>query len=255
MADPMADLLLQAAAMQQLQMQQLMAAGLMGPLPGGLAAVTQNVLGGLSTASSGATGPGGAELAPISSASSPPIRSGKGGGKVMRKIAMCKFFMAGTCQKGIHCNFAHSQEQIGEEVLLPPIAEGGVKMKTMMCKFFMLGTCNKGEMCAFAHSETQIGTPVADKLGDATSEPSANLPARMDSALKGAGRHRSSPYGKGGGRALEDDGLDANGLASLKGLSKKGGKGTMGTSPTDLMRAVQAMHEMQNLAVMQSPSL
>lgn len=54
----MADLLLQAAAMQQLQMQQLMAAGLMGPLPGGLAGVTQNVLGGLSTASSGATGPG-----------------------------------------------------------------------------------------------------------------------------------------------------------------------------------------------------
>lgn len=30
---------------------------------------------------------GGAELAPISSASPPPIRSGKGGGKVMRKIA------------------------------------------------------------------------------------------------------------------------------------------------------------------------
>ena len=26
-------------------------------------------------------------------------------------------------------------------------------------------------------------------------------------------------------------------------------------SPTDLMQAVQAMHEMQNLAVMQSPSL
>ena len=30
---------------------------------------------------------GGAELAPISSASPPPIRSGKGGGGVMRKIA------------------------------------------------------------------------------------------------------------------------------------------------------------------------
>jgi len=252
----MADLLLQAAAMQQLQMQQLMAAGLMGPLPGGLGGLgmsPENVLGGLPAASSGATGPG-AEGAPMPSASPPPIRSGKGGGKVMRKIAMCKFFMAGTCQKGIHCNFAHSQEQIGEEVLLPPIAEGGVKMKTMMCKFFMLGTCNKGEMCAFAHSETQIGTPVADKFGDATSEPreSASLPGRMDSALKGGGRHRSSPYGKGG-KALEDDGLDANGLASLKG--KKGGKGTMGKSPSDLMQAVQAMHEMQNLAVMQSPSL
>lgn len=62
---------------------------------------------------------------------------------------------------GIHCNFAHSQEQIGEEtsaispevfrvfpqfsfrlcphqeVLLPPIAEGGVKMKTMMCSWVL----------------------------------------------------------------------------------------------------------------------
>lgn len=57
----MADLLLQAAAMQQLQMQQLMAAGLMGPLPGGLGGLgmsPENVLGGLPAASSGATGPG-----------------------------------------------------------------------------------------------------------------------------------------------------------------------------------------------------
>ena len=56
----MADLLLQAAAMQQLQMQQLMAAGLMGPLPGGLGAISpQNLLGGLPAASStSATVPG-----------------------------------------------------------------------------------------------------------------------------------------------------------------------------------------------------
>eukprot|EP00437_Effrenium_voratum_P026183 CAMPEP_0181408668 /NCGR_PEP_ID=MMETSP1110-20121109/6419_1 /TAXON_ID=174948 /ORGANISM="Symbiodinium sp., Strain CCMP421" /LENGTH=228 /DNA_ID=CAMNT_0023531145 /DNA_START=52 /DNA_END=738 /DNA_ORIENTATION=- len=41
----------------------------------------------------------------------------KGGvGGVRTKTAMCKFFLEGRCAKGESCTFAHSQEEIGQQV-------------------------------------------------------------------------------------------------------------------------------------------
>ncbi|CAJ1377527.1 unnamed protein product [Effrenium voratum] len=146
MASP--DLLL---AMQQMQMQQLAAMQGLGVLPTALPA-------GLPTMPAAAAMPA-AAMAPAMPAAA-PAQAAQEMVKMAKKMSMCKFFAAGTCNKGTNCSFAHSPEEIGQEV---PVAAATGKVKTSMCKFFPFGTCNKGQSCPFAHVETEIGMPMPER--------------------------------------------------------------------------------------------
>ena len=90
---------------------------------------------------------GGAELAPISSASPPPIRSGKGGGKVMRKIASAG--RANVCFLCVQINVT-MLDNAGSWLTCGKLC--CFQLQPRMCKFFMAGTCQKGGMPMIAHA-------------------------------------------------------------------------------------------------------
>jgi DNA-nicking Smr family endonuclease len=53
----------------------------------------------------------------------------------------CRYFKAGTCTKGTHCEFKHTLEpSTSENLTAAPV-----------CRFFAAGRCLKGELCPFEH--------------------------------------------------------------------------------------------------------
>lgn len=70
------------------------------------------------------------------------------GAPVKAKVAMCKFFLQGTCRDdAASCRFAHDPSQIHQ----------GPNAKSTLCKFFLQGKCLNGQACTFAHSEADLG--------------------------------------------------------------------------------------------------
>lgn len=68
-------------------------------------------------------------------------------GKTMKvKKDLCQFWLKGCCERGVTCNFAHGEHQIGEAVTAAPIAT---------CKWWMQGTC-RVKNCKYAHFRTDV---------------------------------------------------------------------------------------------------
>ena len=64
------------------------------------------------------------------------------------KTRQCKFFLSGTCSRGVKCMFAHSQDELHASPNL---------QNTKMCKSFVLtGMCNNPLYCTYAHSEDEL---------------------------------------------------------------------------------------------------
>jgi len=108
------------------------------------------------------------------------------------KKTLCKFFLAGACDRGDLCTWAHGKEQLGEPIgdifeeddlnlaeefpeefgevdaaelseedylilskqLALPGHPGNVKRT--ICKFWQQGTCNRGSDCTFAHGSEDM---------------------------------------------------------------------------------------------------
>jgi len=63
------------------------------------------------------------------------------------KTKICPHLIAGSCAKGVNCNYAHSQQ----EIRLPPNLK-----KTKLCQLFKMGKCQLGLSCSFAHGESEL---------------------------------------------------------------------------------------------------
>jgi len=72
-----------------------------------------------------------------------PASKGK---KMKVKKDLCQFWLKGCCERGVTCNFAHGEHQIGEAVTAAPIAT---------CKWWMQGTC-RVKNCKYAHFRTDV---------------------------------------------------------------------------------------------------
>jgi len=72
-----------------------------------------------------------------------PASKGK---KMKLKKDLCQFWLKGCCERGVTCNFAHGEHQIGEAVAAAPIAT---------CKWWMQGTC-RVKNCKYAHFRTDV---------------------------------------------------------------------------------------------------
>jgi hypothetical protein len=113
------------------------------------------------------------------------------------KTTLCRFFLEKTCTKGVHCNHAHSPEELRERILSPPyggrlclsiINKGSCSdsncgfshslvetrvsnpnFKTKMCDFMMQGHCKTGLKCRFAHSAGEVDWSRAPEMQSVTS--------------------------------------------------------------------------------------
>jgi len=81
-----------------------------------------------------------------------------GGGRMVIKRNMCKFYPEGLCEKGGMCGFAHSAEELGTPAIGAMAAAVVPGLKRSLCRFNQQGMCEKGSKCTFAHSMEEIGT-------------------------------------------------------------------------------------------------
>lgn len=81
--------------------------------------------------------------APVPKHNNPASKNGK---KLKVKKQVCQFWMKGCCERGVTCNFAHGEHQLGETVTAAPIAT---------CKWWMQGTC-RVKNCKYAHFRTDV---------------------------------------------------------------------------------------------------
>lgn len=63
------------------------------------------------------------------------------------KTRVCPFLLAGSCNRGAECNFAHNQTELRE---VPNLK------KTKLCQQFAIGKCQMGGKCSFAHGEEEL---------------------------------------------------------------------------------------------------
>ena len=61
--------------------------------------------------------------------------------KIVKKRAICQFYVNGACKKGENCPFSHNAEQIHKKEL---------------CKFYLSGKCTKGENCLYSHDLAEV---------------------------------------------------------------------------------------------------
>lgn len=54
--------------------------------------------------------------------------------KLKQDLGLCRFFLKGSCLKGISCPFRHTRPE-----------------KSVVCKHWLRGLCKKGEQCEFLH--------------------------------------------------------------------------------------------------------
>eukprot|EP00931_Biecheleriopsis_adriatica_P070676 TRINITY_DN4445_c0_g2_i1.p1 TRINITY_DN4445_c0_g2~~TRINITY_DN4445_c0_g2_i1.p1 ORF type:complete len:429 (-),score=76.80 TRINITY_DN4445_c0_g2_i1:78-1364(-) len=64
-----------------------------------------------------------------------------------RKTVMCRFFLAGTCERGNRCNFAHGEN----ELQAPPDLRN-----TQLCPTVAAGKQCVNKQCKFAHDKTDL---------------------------------------------------------------------------------------------------
>jgi len=99
------------------------------------------------------------------------------------KRTLCKFFEAGSCDKGEYCTWAHGPEEVGQAVLVEvmpsqdaeeaymmpevpvpnamPVGDGS---KRTLCKFWLEGKCRNGDLCTWAHGEHELSNvPLQDE--------------------------------------------------------------------------------------------
>ena len=94
------------------------------------------------------------------------------------KYNFCKFHEQGGCQRGRHCGFAHTADQIGDTVLNPQ------NLKMLLCKNHP--SCKyTSEECQYAHGDEEIGVAR-----------SSAKPVKGGKGKKGKGK------GKGGGTGM-----------------------------------------------------
>ncbi|CAJ1358806.1 unnamed protein product [Effrenium voratum] len=86
-------------------------------------------------------------------------------------LKLCKFFLAGTCNRGAECAFAHGQNQLREQ---PDFS------KTRLCGDFMdRGWCANGRKCKFAHGRQELRQSKESKLDPAQANAcAAQVPAQ-----------------------------------------------------------------------------
>lgn len=111
------------------------------------------------------------------------------------KRTICKFWQEGACKNGLHCTWAHGEQELGHAVIpkfesfmdpafaglamprlvmpavqvpsmqsAPRAASGsteklGIGTKRTICKFWQQGTCDRGDGCTWAHGEEEFGAP------------------------------------------------------------------------------------------------
>lgn len=64
------------------------------------------------------------------------------------KTQLCPQLPLGTCYKGDHCSYAHSEQELRKK---PDLS------KTKLCEAFMKGgTCINGDKCMFAHGSYEL---------------------------------------------------------------------------------------------------
>mmetsp|Transcript_12331 Transcript_12331/g.28929 ORF Transcript_12331/g.28929 Transcript_12331/m.28929 type:complete len:456 (+) Transcript_12331:120-1487(+) len=110
-------------------------------------------------------------------------------GDTRYKRSPCKFWLAGTCQRGSACTWSHGDDD-GNMAASPamvaaaapaamaaaqqcPMVQNGASLmwagqstgtapavKKTYCKFFAAGHCELGDMCTWAHGPQDIGTPI-----------------------------------------------------------------------------------------------
>lgn len=118
------------------------------------------------------------------------------------KTRLCNFHIAGTCQKGSGCSFAHGHGDLRaspdfERTSVCPImlnhgscdvpgcryahkseelrvAEG--LLKTKMCSFYLNGLCVVGEACRFAHSVEELEEAIAVQTEASRAPPTSKRP-------------------------------------------------------------------------------
>ncbi|CAJ1367154.1 unnamed protein product [Effrenium voratum] len=84
------------------------------------------------------------------------------------KRTLCKFFLAGACERGDMCTWAHGEEELGQPVGGAPTSldlqahQGFVEegVKRTICKFWEEGKCKNGEFCTWAHGQAELGQPI-----------------------------------------------------------------------------------------------
>jgi hypothetical protein len=75
--------------------------------------------------------------------------------QMFKGTKFCRFFLAGNCERGENCRFAHGLDTLKE----PPDFR-----KTRFCQAFLLtGTCQAGHLCKFAHGRQELRNFYAEK--------------------------------------------------------------------------------------------
>ena len=79
-------------------------------------------------------------------------------GKLMtKKTERCKFHEQGKCERKLYCRFAHSDEELGDEV----VDWQRMGCKLTMCKYWEQDRCwNTDDNCEYAHGEAQQSVPM-----------------------------------------------------------------------------------------------
>eukprot|EP00916_Digyalum_oweni_P021406 GHVL01035548.1.p1 GENE.GHVL01035548.1~~GHVL01035548.1.p1 ORF type:complete len:351 (+),score=59.85 GHVL01035548.1:84-1055(+) len=101
-----------------------------------------------------------------------------------KRKKMCPFFLRGTCNRGITCRFAHTQEEFDTAAVAPDLTKTRICMqwkhgachdpncnfahgrgelratgdcfKTKYCAFWLRGNCKSGSRCRHAHGEPEL---------------------------------------------------------------------------------------------------
>jgi len=75
-------------------------------------------------------------------------RAARGEGQLFNKTRLCTFFLQKRCRRGVHCTFAHSEEELRAQ---PDF------YKTQLCiDFFRSGACPFGPSCRYAHNPDEV---------------------------------------------------------------------------------------------------
>jgi len=75
-------------------------------------------------------------------------RAARGEGQLFNKTRLCTFFLQKRCRRGVHCTFAHSEEELRAQ---PDF------YKTQLCiDFFRSGACPFGPSCRYAHNPEEV---------------------------------------------------------------------------------------------------
>eukprot|EP00929_Paragymnodinium_shiwhaense_P047338 TRINITY_DN2400_c0_g1_i1.p1 TRINITY_DN2400_c0_g1~~TRINITY_DN2400_c0_g1_i1.p1 ORF type:complete len:842 (+),score=148.31 TRINITY_DN2400_c0_g1_i1:61-2526(+) len=113
---------------------------------------------------------------------------------IVQKRTICRFWQEGTCTRGEACTFAHSDEELGQQVEVAAVqASFAPGSKRTICKFWESGTCAKGDQCGFAHGEEELGAPAPEMADEAAYVPPGQAAAYMPPASAAAGAAYQPP--------------------------------------------------------------